>query len=211
MLITISVFMKLQIPHYRFYVIAFFLCYTLSAKAQQPATIVIHFNEKNTRQTIRNFAASDAWACQFTGNWPDQKRNAIADWLFSKDTFANGNPKGIGLSMWRFNICAGSTEQGDSSGIKDPWRRAASFPHKKGDKKTTELEGQLWFLEAAKKRGVQQFLGFFNSPPVWLTKNGKAYATGGKCNIDSNQYTAFAAYTTDVIKNVQQQAGVGVN
>src|SRR3954465_4200961 len=203
--------MRLQIPHYRFCVIAFFLCYTISAKAQQPATIVIHFNEKNTRQTIRNFAASDAWACQFTGNWPDQKRNAMADWLFSMDTFANGNPKGIGLSMWRFNIGAGSAEQGDSSGIRDPWRRAASFPLRKEDKRTAELEGQLWFLQAAKKRGVNQFLGFFNSPPVWLTKNGKAYANGGKCNIDSSHYTAFAEYTAGVIKNIKGSTGVNFN
>jgi O-glycosyl hydrolase len=203
--------MKLQIPHYRFYVIAFILCYTLLAKAQQPATIVIHFNEKDTRQTIRNFAASDAWACQFTGNWPDQKRNAMADWLFSMDTSANGNPKGIGLSMWRFNIGAGSAEQGDSSGIRDPWRRAARFPLSKEDKRTAELEGQLWFLQAAKKRGVNQFLGFFNSPPVWLTKNGKAYANGGKCNIDSSHYTAFADYAAGVIKSIKESTGVNFN
>ena len=112
--------MRLQILHYHFYIIAFFLFYAILAKAQQPETIVIHYNENDTRQTIQNFAASDAWACQFAGNWPEEKKNAMADWLFSLDTFANGNPKGIGLSMWRFNIGAGSAEQGDSSGIPDP-------------------------------------------------------------------------------------------
>ena len=135
----------------------------------------------------------------------------MADWLFSMDTLANGSPKGIGLSMWRFNIGAGSAAQGDSSGIRDAWRRAASFPVKKGDQRSSELQGQLWFLEAAKKRGVQQFLGFFNSPPVWLTSNGKAYATDGKCNIDSSRYAAFANYAASTIKAVKQTTGVQLN
>src|SRR5919112_2276465 len=94
-----------------------------TATAQQPKEFVIRFDENKTYQTIRNFAASDAWACQFAGNWPDEKRNAIADWLFSMDTLSNGNPKGIGLSLWRYNLGAGSAEQKDSSGIKDEWRR----------------------------------------------------------------------------------------
>ena len=76
---------------------------------------------------MHNFAASDAWACQFVGSWPDEKKNVIADWLFSTDTLANGTPKGIGLTMWRDNIGAGSANQGSASGINDEWRRAASF------------------------------------------------------------------------------------
>jgi hypothetical protein len=129
----------------------------------------------------------------------------MADWLFSLDTFPNGNPKGIGLSMWRFNIGGGSTEQGEASGIKDSWRRAPSYPLKKDDKISTELQGQLWFLKAAQNRGVNQFLGFYNTPPVWLTKTGKAYATAGQTNIDSTKFTAFAEYTTGVIKILSDQ------
>ena len=41
--------------------------------------------------------------------------NQIADWLFSTENDANGQPKGIGLSLWRFNVGAGSTEQGENS------------------------------------------------------------------------------------------------
>ena len=64
-------------------------------------------------QTIDGFGASDAWRCQMVGKyWPEEKRNQIADWLFSQEVDENGNPKGIGLSMWRFYIGAGSTEQG---------------------------------------------------------------------------------------------------
>ena len=41
----------------------------------------------------------------------------LADALFSIDN-------GIGLSAWRFNVGAGSAEQGDDSRITDPFRRA---------------------------------------------------------------------------------------
>ena len=182
---------------------ASFIFYT--ATAQQK--IIVHIDADNTHQTIRNFAASDAWSCQFVGNWADEKKNAIADWLFSMDTLQNGNPKGIGLTMWRYNIGAGSAEQGDSSSIQDDWRRAALL-----NKNTIELDerikAQKWFLLAAKQRGVQQFLGFFNSPPVQLTVNGKAHATAGRCNIDSSNYTAFAKYAVDVVRNIKKTTGI---
>ena len=48
-------------------------------------------------QTIDGFGASDAWRCQMVGKyWPEEKRNQIADWLFSQEVDENGNPKGIG-------------------------------------------------------------------------------------------------------------------
>jgi len=98
---------------------------------------------KQTFQTIDNFAASDAWACQFVGNWPDEKRNAIADLLFSADTSASGQPKGIGLSLWRFNIGAGSAQKGTQSGIKNAWRRAESFLEEDGSYNWQQQAGQV--------------------------------------------------------------------
>src|SRR5688572_30506992 len=66
-------------------------------------------------QTMESFGASDAWQGNFIGkNWPLDKRNKMADLLFSRELDAEGNPKGIGLSLWRFNLGAGSTEQGDA-------------------------------------------------------------------------------------------------
>mgnify|MGYP004422595831 CR=1 FL=1 len=62
-------------------------------------------------QTMDYFGASDAWSMQFIGLWPQEKQNQIADWLFSMENDENGKPKGIGLSLWRFNVGAGSTEQ----------------------------------------------------------------------------------------------------
>ncbi len=74
-------------------------------------------------QTIDGFGASDAWQCQFVGkNWPLDKRERIADLLFSRELDPQGNPRGIGLSVWRFNVGAGTAEQGGGSGIRNPWR-----------------------------------------------------------------------------------------
>jgi O-glycosyl hydrolase len=171
--------------------------------AQQPAVAVIDVDTTLRYQTIEHFGASDAWACQFAGNWPEEKKNAMADWLFSTDTLLNGNPTGIGLSIWRYNLGAGSAEQGERSGIKDEWRRAP-LTNGSSQKATT----QNWFLHAAKRRGVQEFLGFFNSPPVQFTRNGKAYAERGKTNIDSSKYHDFAAYTVAAIYQVKQATGI---
>jgi len=175
------------------------------AQARQ-ATVTI--NLRKTYQTIDNFGASDAWACQFVGNWPDDKKNKIADLLFSNENNADGSPKGIGLSMWRFNIGAGSAGQGKDSGIGDEWRRAESFLNTDGTCDWQKQAGQLWFLKAARQRKVPQFLGFVNSPPVQLTINGKAYASKGKVNIVPECYGDFARYLAQVVKGVERQSKV---
>ncbi|WP_142683959.1 glycoside hydrolase [Chitinophaga polysaccharea] len=190
------------------------LCLALhTASSQQSNSNIIQVNIdlQKTAQTIRNFAASDAWAGQFTGNWPDSKRNQIADWLFSTDTTAGGQPKGIGLSMWRFNIGAGSAEQGNNSGIKDEWRRAESFLQENNTYNWKKQSGQLWFLQAAKQRGVTRFLGFLNSPPVAYTLNGKAFADKGLSNLPKKNYTAVALFLKDVIQGIHSATGVQLN
>jgi O-glycosyl hydrolase len=187
------------------------LLFVFAAKGQEGKTVVITINPLKTYQRIDNFAASDAWSCQFIGNWPEAKKNKIADLLFSKDTLADGSPKGIALSLWRFNIGAGSAEQADQSGIKNEWRRAESFLNADGTYNWQKQAGQVWFLKAAKKRGVSQFMGFVNSPPVNFTVNGKAYAVAGKTNLDASQYSAFADYLSNVVKGVDKISGVKFN
>jgi hypothetical protein len=129
-------------------------------------------------QTMENFGASDAWQSNFIGkNWPLDKKNKIADLLFSKEVDADGNPKGIGLSLWRFNLGAGSTEQGDASDITDEWRRTECFTTDGVTYNMNKQAGQVWFMKAAKERGLEKLLAFTNSAPVYLTQNGKAHAS----------------------------------
>src|SRR5690606_18405882 len=118
----------------------------------QTDVVTLSIDVSERFQRIDNFGASDAWACQFVGNWPIEKKNAIADLLFSTDTASNGQPEGIGLSLWRFNIGAGSAQQGEQSSIKDEWRRAESFLGEDGSYNWQRQAGQVWFLKAAQER-----------------------------------------------------------
>lgn len=161
------------------------------------------------RQIIHGFGASDSWSCQFIGkNWPDAKKNQLADWLFSTE-LENRNPKGIGLNIWRFNIGGGSAAQGGNSGIGDEWRRAESFMILNGKYDWTQQQGQRWFLKAAKQRGVDNFIGFTNSPPVALTKNGKAYSSDKNYyNLSAENYNAYAGYLAEIVLKTAENDGV---
>jgi len=72
----------------------------------------IEIDWSTTYQTMKGFGASDCWSGNFVGQWNDEaKKEQIADWLFSQELDSSGNPQGIGLSLWRVNLGAGSWEQ----------------------------------------------------------------------------------------------------
>lgn len=163
--------------------------------------ITITLDPAVTLQTIHSFGASDCWTAKFIGNWQDeQKKEQIADLLFSMDTLKDGSPKGIGLSLWRFNIGGGSFEQGAASNIKDEWRREECFMNKDGSYHWNKQQGQQWFLQAARKRGVRYTLGFSLTPPVFMTQNGKAYNASGntRMNIREGMMDAYAGFLAKV-------------
>ena len=170
---------------------------------QQKVTLQV--NLAGTHQTIHSFGASDAWSSKFVGNWANlAKKNQIADYLFSMDMDSAGNPKGIGLSLWRFNIGAGSYEQGDSSGITDDYRREECFQNPDGTYNWNKQQGQQWFLNAAKQRGVKYLLGFAASPPVYMTTNAKAYGTGSpQFNLVPARFGNYADFLVQVCKHFQ--------
>jgi len=170
---------------------------------QQKTTLQVTIG--NTHQTIHSFGASDSWSSKFVGSWSNlTKKNQIADYLFSMDVDSGGNPKGIGLSLWRFNIGAGSSEQGDSSGIADDYRREECFQNPDGTYNWNKQQGQQWFMNAAKQRGVKYLLGFAVSPPVYMTTNGKAYGTGSaQFNLNSSKFQNYADFLVQVCKHFQ--------
>ena len=191
----------------------FGICLVLTAQAatQAAEALRIKIDPDMSYQSIDGFGASDAWQCDIVGkNWPVQKRERIADLLFSREVDAKGNPKGIGLSIWRFNIGAGTAEQGDASDIRNPWRRAECFRDSDGSYDWSKQAGQQWFLRAAHQRGVERFLAFPNSPPVSLTANGKGYAPKGlpHFNIKPGKLDAYATFLVDVLEHFQK-AGLG--
>ncbi len=159
-------------------------------------------------QTMHSFGASDAWRAQFVGqNWPVEKRERIADLLFSKEFDKKGNPLGIGLSLWRFYIGAGSMEQGDNSNIENKWRRAESFLQEDSTYNWNKQAGQQWFLRAAHKRGVERFLAFTIAPPVQYAINGKAYSINNdeRINLKPGHYDDYAIFLAEIMEHFEEE------
>jgi O-glycosyl hydrolase len=180
---------------------------TLATIHPSPLTVTIHTQE--LRQKIRHFGASDAWSIQFVGEWPLEKREAIADLLFETGLDENRDPKGIALSTWRFYIGAGSSRQRN---IKpDVWRRADTFYNEDfSGYDWTRLPGQRWFLQAAKARGVSRMTAFVISPPINMTKNGKAFADelSGTTNLADDKVDDFARYLADILAHFRSVEGI---
>lgn len=176
---------------------------------QKPAAQNFRIMTQSPEQTVLHFGASDAWSMKRVGLWPEAEQAKIADWLFSMETDAAGKPKGIGLSVWRFNLGAGSEEQGDSAQINEATRTDCVL-RADGTYDWSKQAGQRNFLRLAKERGVPHFLAFLNSAPVYFTKNGLATNTGrgGDINLKSDCYDDFALYMAEALKGIEQHDGI---
>ena len=159
-----------------------------------------------TYQTIEGFSASDCWAPAVIGKYWTGSRAGIAELLFSREV-VNGQPKGIGLSMWRSNMGGGSWEQGIDSNIGvdngangyNYYRRGESYLNDDLTYDWTRCEGQRYFLDQAKEYGVESIVLFSNSPNVQFTRNGKGYSDmGHSSNLKGDCYDDFAAYMAEV-------------
>lgn len=176
--------------------------------AQQPKELVIKINTQNKAQKIDNFGAAGAWFTEgIAKNWPSQNREQMAEWLFSKEFDTNGNPKGIGLSAWRFNIGGGTAEQGDSSGITDFRKRVECFLRPDGTYDWSKQAGYIWFTKKAKAYGVENLIAFSNTPPVQFTKNGRGYKTDKDyiSNLKPEHYDDYARFLTTVLKHFEDE------
>src|SRR5579883_788268 len=152
------------------------------------ATLTLRTASKH--QVIENFGASDAWSMDPIGReWTVENREKIADLLFSRE-------KGIGLSCWRFNVGAGGAVT-DKATLWDPWRGAECFRQTEAEGYDwSKQAGQQWFLKAARRRGVDQFVACVYSPPVWMTRNGHAHGdkTVGSTNLKPGYEGEFAKF-----------------
>jgi len=150
-------------------------------------------------QTIDNFGASDCWSMQKVGGWYPVQKERIADLLFSAD-------KGIGLSAWRFNIGAGL----NYTTINHSWRTVETFEVNQNTYDWSKQEEERWFLQAAKDRGVDQFIAFVNSPPGRMTRNGYTNCTNGlgSTNLRINFVDQYAKYLVDILKHFRDDWGI---
>ena len=172
-----------------------FAALPLSMKAQ--STFYITVDPSQTYQTMEGFGASDCWTADYVGRYfSDTQKAQAAKWLFSRQLDSNGNPEGIGLSLWRVNLGAGTAEQGSASGIDDESRRTYCYLNSDGTYDWTKNQGQQYFMQQAKNYGVENMLLFSNSAPVYYTKNGKGYADSGTSgsNLKDDCYDKFADF-----------------
>jgi len=144
-------------------------------------------------QTIENFGASDAWSMQRIGAWSQASKEKVADLLFSTD-------KGIGLSLWRFNIGGGINHRS----ISRPWRTAETFEVAEGQYDWTRQANQRWFARAARERGVPYLLGFVNSPPGRMTRSGLTNSDDDQTsttNLKPGFEKQYARYLCDIVEH----------
>lgn len=180
----------------------------VKASQQADTVITVNIDLTQTAQTIDNIGASGCWFSEGIGKfWPSEKKEKIAKLLFSMKTDKNGNPEGIGLSAWRFNVGAGTAEQGDSSGIKDFRKRTESFLKPNGTYDWSKQSGYQFFLKKAHDYGVETLIAFSNSPPVQFTRNGLGYKTEKDytANLKTDSYGAYAKFLAQVVKHFDQQ------
>ncbi len=190
----------------------FFICIAAASATSGQNVERYEVRSGSPEQTILHFGASDAWSMQFIGQWPDLQQRQCADWLFSTENDANGKPKGIGLSIWRFNLGAGSAEQGDSSHIQYGTRTECLLTPD-GTYDWNKQAGQRRFLRMAKERGVPYMLAFLNSPPVYFTQNGLATNTGrdGTLNLRADRYDDFARFMADAVEGIERHDGIHID
>lgn len=166
--------------------------------ACDPQTVAA--NAGQTYQTVEGFGASDCWLPNTIGQYWSDNRQQIATYLFSQNK-SNGQPEGIGLSVWRVNVGGGSAEQGDESGIVNVNNRAESYLSGTSFD-WNKCAGQRYFMEQAKRFGCENFVLFVNSPLVQYTRNGKAFSkAGGKGNLKEENYDAYSAYLATVAEH----------
>lgn len=177
----------------------FLICCASAVNAQTTFTIDL----KQKKQTIHDIGASGCWNTENIGKyWPEEKKNRIAELLFSADTDTQGKPKGIALSSYRFNIGAGTAEQGDTSNITIPSRRVECFLDAQGKYNFTKQSGYQWFLQKAKAYHVSTLIAFVNSPPVFMNKNGLGFKSDkdGYTNLKTENHTAYANFLAKVVQ-----------
>lgn len=187
------------------------LSISLKPLAAQNEKIFI-IDKQTVYQEIDNFSASDAWRCAFIGkNWPQEKKEKIADLLFKREFDKKGNPIGMALTNWRVNIGAGSYENREAKEVDNSWNRTECFLSPDGKYDFTKQAGQQWFMKAARERGMNNFLFFTNSAPYFMTRSASTVSADQDCiNLQNDKFDDFARFLVKSAQHFREQ-GFHVN
>jgi len=169
-----------------------------------PNPVIFTVNPAIKYQTIANFGSSSGWFAEPVGSsLTTEKKEKIAELLFSRDFDSEGNPKGIGLSAWRFHIGSGTAEQGDASRIENPLRRTECFLNADGSYNWNKQAGSRWFLvKASLTYQVPDIIGWLCVPPVYYTVRGlgfREYNDPKQSILKADKYNAYGGFLADVV------------
>lgn len=159
-----------------------------------------------TQQIIDHFGASGGFQDQWIGKWPDATRNPAAELLFSTEVDANGNPKGIGLTLWRSIIGDGAKDQANSGFRAGSWfRETECYLDANGNYDWNKQSGEQWFMAKAREYGVNKFTLWATTPPYFMTSNGYTFrtSTAGGFNCPPSNYQAYAKFLANVTKHYE--------
>jgi O-glycosyl hydrolase len=168
----------------------------------------ITLNLNNTFQTIDHFGASGGFQDQWVGKWPEATKNQVAELFFSTETDPQGNPQGIGLSLWRTIIGDGAADQANSGFSSSNWfRETECYLSPDGTYDWTKQAGEQWFMQKAKEYGVNKFTAWATAPPYFMSKNGYVFSTPDvtSFNCDPDKYDDYANFLADVAKNYEDK------
>lgn len=161
--------------------------------------VLFEIRADQVKQQIEGFGVSGAWWAQDVGGWSQVNRDRITDLLFDQQ-------KGIGLTIYRYNIGAGSGKN-----IIDPWRNTETFEVEEGKYDWGRDENAVRIMKEAHQKGVTNIIAFVNSPPARMTKTG--YVTGGKegkSNLREDMYDDFAQYLVDIVRHFREDESLPV-
>tara|TARA_R110002096_G_scaffold146733_1_gene305513 strand:- start:34430 stop:36052 length:1623 start_codon:yes stop_codon:yes gene_type:complete len=168
----------------------------------------VTLNLNNTFQVIDHFGASGGFQDQWVGKWPEATKNQVAKLLFSTETDGQGNPQGIGLSLWRTIIGDGAADQANSGFSASNWfRETECYLDANGNYDWTKQAGEQWFMSKAKEYGVNKFTAWATAPPYFMSKNGYVFSTPDviSFNCDPDKYDDYANFLADVVKNYEDK------
>ena len=147
-------------------------------------------------QEIQGFGATGAWWSQFVGAW--ENLDHILDLLFDKE-------KGLGLSIYRYNLGGGETT------FEDPWRNTENFLDHKGNLDFNKDKVSQTVLKKVSNYDIEEIVFFVNSPPREYTKTKHGFGgIKGTSNLDKSNYDKFVAYCFDVVEHFRNTENINV-
>lgn len=159
----------------------------------------VEIDIEKRRQIFEGWGTALCWWANVVGNWEDKSKvDEVCQLIFNRE-------KGLGFNIVRYNF--GSGTQGNPL-----FRNGANIPSygiKDGEWDMAADQGQLNILKKAIEEGVDITEGFFNSPPVWMTKSGSTGGNhDGSNNLREDCYDQFVDYTIILLKKLEEAQGI---